>query len=128
MKTCSTPDAAPPPDRHTAWACTLANLLALPGLGSLAAGRKVGWVQAALAVAGFGLVMYGLVRTALDLLASAEPVLAFTPALTLALVGGVLSVVSWCWALVTSIQVHREARAQDRETSARETPATPPRL
>jgi len=128
MKTFSTPDAAPPPDRPTAWACTLANLLALPGLGSLAAGRKVGWAQAALAMAGFALVLYGLVRTLLDLLASAEPVPAFTPAVALGLAGLVLSLGSWCWALVTSIQVHRQVREQEHKTSSSPDPAEPPRL
>lgn len=41
-------------DRATAWACVLANQCALPGSGTLTAGRRIGYAQAALALIGFG--------------------------------------------------------------------------
>ena len=41
-------------DRPTAWACVLANQGTLPGAGTLASGRRAGYAQAALALAGFG--------------------------------------------------------------------------
>lgn len=41
-----------PANRAEAWACLLSNL-ALPGSGSLAAGKAVGYFQLALAAAGF---------------------------------------------------------------------------
>ena len=44
-------------DRSTAWACVLANQGALPGSGTLTAGRRIGYAQAALALAGFGPMM-----------------------------------------------------------------------
>jgi hypothetical protein len=39
-------------DRQTAWGCLTANLAGLPGLGSLAAGQRVGYVQIILSLAG----------------------------------------------------------------------------
>lgn len=125
MKTSSPPVA---PDRASARACTLTNLLVLPGLGSLVAGRRVGWAQAALALAGLGLFLYGVARLLRDWLAAgAEPVFEFTPALGCLLGGLAVSVVAWLWALVTSLQIHREVRAREREATAAATgsPAIP---
>src|SRR5215467_14540369 len=49
-----------PLSRQTAWGCFTSNL-ALPGFGSLAAGRKVGYFQAALTIIGMGFTMvFGL--------------------------------------------------------------------
>jgi hypothetical protein len=45
-----------PANRMEAWACVTANL-ALPGSGSLAAGKPIGYYQLALAVVGFILSM-----------------------------------------------------------------------
>ena len=42
-------------DEARAWTSLMTNLLVLPGLGSLLAGRRAGWPQAALALAGFAL-------------------------------------------------------------------------
>jgi hypothetical protein len=41
-----------PLDRSTAWACVMANQFAIPGLGSLAAGRRAGYAQIILATIG----------------------------------------------------------------------------
>jgi hypothetical protein len=46
----------PPSNRQTAWACLTANV-ALPGSGSLAAGRVVGYVQVALSLVALALTM-----------------------------------------------------------------------
>lgn len=126
MKTSSAPDA---PDRSSAWAWTLTNLLVLPGLGSLAAGRKVGWAQVGVALAGLGLVGYGLVRLIRDWLAAGlAPVFEFTPALGCLLAGLGVSAVAWFWALATSIQVHRALRARERAAAASASSALPPKL
>jgi hypothetical protein len=114
MKPSSTPGRPPAPDRHAAWACTLANLLALPGLGSLTAGRRVGWAQAALALVGFALTLHGLVQVVREVLASPEFLLEITPAVWRTLTGLAVSFVAWFWSLVTSLQVHREVRARER--------------
>jgi hypothetical protein len=44
-----------PLDRQTAWGCLTANLLGVPGLGSLAAGRRVGYGQMILSLSGLAL-------------------------------------------------------------------------
>src|SRR5437773_11945640 len=51
----------PASDEAGAWAGLAVNLLVLPGAGSLMMGRKVGWAQAALALAGFGLTVVWLI-------------------------------------------------------------------
>jgi hypothetical protein len=141
MKTSSATDGVAPPDRQAAWACTLANLLALPGLGSLSVGRRVGWVQAALALVGFALTIGGLLRTLLDWVTNAEewganllaPDLSYTifmikptAALFVGLAGLAISFGAWFWGLATSLQVLREARRHERESAA--PPSTPPVL
>src|SRR5207245_11084787 len=47
-------------DETRAWACLMANILVLPGLGSLIAGRRSGWPQAAGALGGFALTLVWL--------------------------------------------------------------------
>ncbi len=126
MKISSAPAA---PDRSSVWAWTLTNLLVLPGLGSLAAGRKVGWAQMGLALTGLGLMVYGLARLIRDWLAAGlEPVFEFTPALSGLLAGLGVSAVAWFWALGTSLQVHRALRARERAAAASAASAAPPRL
>jgi hypothetical protein len=44
-----------PLDRQTAWGCLTANLFGLPGLGSLAAGRRAGYGQMILSLTGLAL-------------------------------------------------------------------------
>ncbi|HET8644145.1 MAG TPA: hypothetical protein VFO85_01575, partial [Vicinamibacteria bacterium] len=44
-------------DRARAWTALATNVAVLPGLGSLLLGRRVGWLQAPLAVAGFVLTV-----------------------------------------------------------------------
>jgi hypothetical protein len=108
-------DAAPPPlDRPTAWAFTITNLVTLPGLGSLAAGRRVGWAQATLALTGFGLTMWWLVRTVLEWFASGELPVGVTSTLLLGLAGVACFGVAWLWALLTSLLLLREARENER--------------
>lgn len=123
MKTSSDRPAPDVPDRASARACTLTNLLVLPGLGSLVAGRRVGWAQLVLALAGVGLFGYGLWRLLRDWLASEGPVFEFTRGLGALLAGLGLSLAAWVWALVTSLQVHRAAREGESAPAA----AAPPR-
>lgn len=42
-----------PLTRNKAWSCVLMNLLAFPGMGTLMARRKVGFIQAAIMLIGF---------------------------------------------------------------------------
>ncbi len=101
-------------DRPTAWACTVTNLVTLPGLGSLAARRKVGYAQAGLALTGFGLTMWWMLRTVSDWFASGELKAELNGTLLIGLLGVLVFGLAWLWALTTSLQLHREARQNER--------------
>jgi hypothetical protein len=109
MNTSSGPNGPKTVDKPTAWACTLANVVTVPGLGSLAAGRKTGYAQAALALAGFGLSFLGLAGFLRDWRERGEYPEGFTPSLWVALAGVGLFLTGWLWALRTSVQLHGKA-------------------
>lgn len=88
------------------------NQLATPGLGSLMGGRMVaGTGQLVLAIVGFGLLLvwffrvmsafYGMINDQ----ASAPQSHA-----VLGIVGAVVFGASWCWALVTSLSLMKQAQ------------------
>lgn len=99
-------------DKPTAWACTLANLLAAPGLGSIAAGRKIGYVQMTLAVIGLILSVVGVV-----LVWREWPRGGFAEELPsefwIAVLGVALFMMAWFWALLTSLRLHSETKHSD---------------
>ena len=111
MSACSKTPESKPVDKPTAWACTLANIVTVPGLGSLAAGRKIGFVQAGLALAGFGLSLAGMLGFLHEWRAMGEYPEGFTPSLWVALVGMLLFFCAWFWALRTSVRLHRELKS-----------------
>lgn len=111
MKTSS---AAKPPWRLTPAAArnyTILNQLATPGLGSLLGRRFVtGIGQLALAVAGFSMLIGWFLQIFLALYRQIQelpPVPVRFPWLGKA--GLALFVAAWCWSLVTSISLVREA-------------------
>src|SRR5438105_1184519 len=117
--------------RQTAWGCLTTNL-AMPGFGSLMAGRPSGYAQAVLALGGMALTMVFGVRFVFWYFehrpgtpgAEPDPMLALTQlwlAVRWAVLGVVLFAIGWLWALATSSLILRSAR----ET---ELPAVPPRL
>ena len=114
MNTSSEPDRPKSVDKPTAWACTLANLVTVPGLGSLAAGRKIGYVQAVLSLLGFALSFLGLIGFLRDWRVRGDYPEGFTPSLWLALAGMALFLTGWLWALQTSIGLHGEAKLPPR--------------
>lgn len=92
--------------------CALLNLLATPGLGSLIGGRFVaGAGQLALAIVGFVLLLvwlstvisgyYGMIADQLS-----EP----KSHAALGIAGATVFAASWCWSLLTSISLLRQAR------------------
>lgn len=103
-------------ERERAWAALSANVFVLPGLGSILLGRRSGWVQAVLALAGFALSVAWLAGFAvqwwrqgqwpeLDVSRLAEP-----------LRGIALFGLGWCWALVTGLSaVWRAGRTRPRD-------------
>lgn len=95
----------------TARNAALINQLATPGLGTLMAGRLVmGIGQLILALAGFGFIVVwfvSLLRQYYGLITGDTPL---TPLTWLAQAGAGLFLAAWCWSLVTSICLIREAR------------------
>ncbi len=124
MTTSSEPRGPAALDRASARACLWTNLLVLPGLGSLVAGRRVGWAQAGLALAGLGGFVWGMFRLLRDWVASEGPAFEFTAGLTGMALGLGVSAVAWFWALGTSLQVRREVRARERTQAAGQAAAT----
>ena len=120
-----------PLSRQTAWGCFTANL-ALPGSGSLLAGRVMGYVQLLLALGGlattliFGARFLGwyVANWSRLLGPQADPVETMAEVLK-ALRGPALGIgvfaLGWLWALVTGWQILRSAK----ET---ESANVPPRL
>ena len=118
-----------PVSRQTAWGCFTANLT-VPGIGSLMAGRKIGYLQAVLAFGGMALTIFLGVPFIYWYLANwsrlygdrADPVDSMAELwmhLRWALLGFAVFAVGWLWALGTSRRILNE--------SPRESPA-PPRL
>ncbi len=95
-------------DRPTAWACLIANL-ALPGSGSLVAGRRTGYVQAALAVAGMVLSTAFAGWFLREVLRDQGFPEEFGPWLWIGGAGLVCFAGGFCWALVTSLVILSEA-------------------
>ena len=117
--------------RQTAWGCFTTNL-ALPGFGSLAAGRRIGYLQVALTIVGMALTMIFGVRFVLWTLENwsrlhdpaADQVSALGEmwlAVRWALLGISIFGLGWLWALATSFAIVHSAA----ETAPS---ATPPRL
>jgi hypothetical protein len=109
-----------PLSRETAWGCLTSNV-ALPGVGSLVAGRLSGYPQAALALGGMALTLvfglrffvwfaanyprlYGPDTNGLDAL------LEVLHAVRWACLGIALFALGWLWALATSLRLLRDAK------------------
>lgn len=124
MKTSGEPGGPAAPDRATAWACLLTNALTLPGLGSITAGRRAGYAQGALAIVGFALSVYWLVRTILTWMAEGQLPVEINRTLLIGLVGIGLYAVAWLWALGTSLSLLGAAKAKAGAAPPREEPLT----
>jgi len=117
--------------RQTAWGCLTTNL-ALPGFGSLLAGRVSGYPQVVLGLVGLILTMIFGVRFILWYVANwsrfsgpeADPFGAMGEmwrVVRWALLGMGIFFVGWLWSLFTSLQILAAAKAT-------ESPNAPPRL
>jgi hypothetical protein len=106
-----------PLDRNKAWSCLTANLLVLPGLGSLLAKRKIGWFQIILAVLGAILTILGMITVALHWVATQQLPMGSGYYVWLTL-GVVLFGAAWFWALITSLLILRQTKQPPIYTSS----------
>jgi len=124
MKFSLIPGPRRPLDRQTAWGCLTTNQFGLPGLGSLAAGRRIGYCQMALSLAGLVLTAAYSLRF-LKWYASewnkfqqfdAEPGVYFHEIwvhLRWPLLGMAVFLAGWLWALASSISILAEAKSAE---------------
>jgi hypothetical protein len=88
----------------------MANLLALPGSGTVMAGRRVtGTLQVLAALAGFALTMWWARSFASAWLATGHFPSDGGPHLRVGLAGGAVFAVAWFWALATGLAILRAA-------------------
>ena len=80
----------------------------------------MGYVQGGLALVGFGLSMYWLVKTVLTWMAEGELPVEINRTLLIGLAGIGLYAGAWLWALATSLGLLREAQAHARAVSREE--------
>lgn len=115
----SQPPPVPPAKGFSPRLCILMNLAAFPGLGTIMAGRKVGYAQAAMMVAGFVLTMGFLLlyigciyRFALSgNWGDADLKSCYQPYRWMLVTGLPLSIAAWLWAAFSSWQI-----VQDNKT------------
>jgi hypothetical protein len=106
---------AKPPKRTTARNCFLINQCATPGLGSLMAGRRAaGMGQLLVAVAGFVMIVCWFVQVNLQVYNELVKDVPPKSVAWLGITGAVIFVAAWCWSLVTSLSILREARASEQ--------------
>ena len=103
--------------RSKAWVCAVINQLAFPGMGTVMAGRRTGYVQAALMVVGFLLTMgFMFVYFAALIQCMVQGVGSDSLYKELfhrygwaGLSGLALCFIAWCWSLVSSILIVRNS-------------------
>ncbi len=93
--------------RWHAWAAVIANQAALPGLGSLLAGQRVGWIQVILALTGFVLTLWWAVGFVAEWIHTGSLPLELNRRFLIGLGGVVLFLIAWLWSLATSLQILR---------------------
>ena len=106
-----------------AWACLVANLAGIPGLGTLMARQPGAVAQLALAIVAGVSLTWWLVAFVLAEILTMELPPPGGPPLFLLLWGVVLFAMAWIWALVSSLSLLRTARvatADPRPSATRE--------
>jgi hypothetical protein len=108
-----------------AWGCFTTNL-AMPGFGSLLAGRAIGYGQIPFTIIGFGLSLVGVIRafawfvsnwTRLQQLQESDPagyMLQLWDGIRWPLLGIAIFFFALLWALITSLGIMAQARADER--------------
>jgi hypothetical protein len=122
--------------RPNAWVCVLINQLAFPGMGTVMAGKRVGYLQAVMMVAGFclvlGFMLWFFVCVARYLAGAPwteeEFGAQYRPYAWLWQSGLALCLFSWFWALLSSVSLLRHAKSESDHApmSAPHPPGPPP--
>ena len=115
MKTRLGPSQSKPLDRPVAWACLASNLLVLPGLGSVTAGRRIGYAQMGVAMVGFGLTGFWFIRLMIQWIHTGEMPSLFGPYFWTGCLGVILFALAWSWALASSIGILMAAYSQEKK-------------
>jgi hypothetical protein len=117
MRIFSAPALDKPLDRRRAWVCVAVNQLAFPGLGTIMAGRRTGFPQAAMMLLGFFIAMgfmLWFIFCALRGLSVGwsedQFHAAYRPYLWAGETGLALCLAAWGWALVSSVGILRETK------------------
>jgi hypothetical protein len=93
----------PPLDRSKAWSLLVTNVLVLPGLGSVMAGHRTGYLQITLALAGFFLTLGALIK--IVMVWGQEFQLPEDPQLyRSAIIGMAAFLLAWVWSLLLSMR------------------------
>jgi hypothetical protein len=112
MKPFSSQPGQKPPSRAAARNAALVNQLATPGLGSLMAGRWLAGIgQLVLALAGFVMVVVWFFEVMAQYYGQVTGNVQVRSVGWIGEIGAILFVASWLWALITSINLVRQAKA-----------------
>lgn len=103
--------------RGRAWTCFVVNQLVCPGIGTIIAGKRIGFVQAVVMIAGFCMALtYGLMyinaayKFTLDASATETQWKAMQPPVWMGLTGFAFCGIAWFWSLCSSIRTFHESR------------------
>jgi hypothetical protein len=108
----SSPRLAAARERDRAWTGLVVNALVLPGLGSLACGRRVGWLQMLLSLAGVAATLVWFVWFVAAVAVRLEWPSGGGPYLSTGVCGLAVAVFAWLWSLFTSYSALRRADAR----------------
>lgn len=120
MSQATSSQSASPVDRPTAMAALVMNLLVCPGFGSVSVKRRVGYLQAALALAGMSLTLWPAVVVAQGMVTNHHIVMPEGRPLAAGVLGVLGFGAAWFWGLATSLNVLRACRTPP--------PPLPPRI
>ncbi len=95
-------------------------MVSVPGIGTVMAGQRIGWIQAAISVTGFILSSWWGTTFAVAWIRTREFPVDGGPHLRTGFVGVILFVVAWLWAFVSGLAILRAAHGS--KPPARPTP------
>ena len=137
MLTLSAKAPSKPLSRNKAWTCIAINQLAFPGLGTVMAGRRSGYLEGAIKLAGFFLTMCfmcGYFSSLFSFMVHSQGsnvdfIELCRPYAWAGISGLGLCFIAWCWSLISSIGILREVSGNPPDpANTRDKPGIPPTL